>query len=111
MPAVVRTTRLFRANGYSGAPTVQFAVPPLKVAVVTAITIVHGVQATSSEFWVEDDEGGRIAAATDAAGSSLKTFQWTSRWVFLPSETLSPATDSGATTCDFHVAGYLLDLP
>jgi hypothetical protein len=109
--ANVFSTRLFRARGYSGAPSVQFAVPAGFVAVVKAISIVHGVQATTGEAWVEDDEAGQLVAVTTPAGSHREVFTWFGEWVFLPAETLSPATDSVATACDFHVAGFLLTLP
>jgi hypothetical protein len=109
--ANVFSTRLFRAAGYAGAPTVQFACPAGFVAVVKSISIAHGFEITAGQAWVQDDEGGKLVSIQTSAGSANQVFTWFGEWVYLEGETLSPATDSGVTVCDFHVAGYLLTLP
>jgi len=109
MAANPYSSRLFRAAGFAGGPTVFFTAPAGYVTVVKSLSIVIGTTMLEASAWIEDDEGGKLvwAHASDAVETSPNTWQWWGAWVMLPGETLSPAT-SLPTIADFYASGYLL---
>ena len=110
MPFPVYSTRFFRIAGGAGGPTVAFACPLGKVAVVKCMGITIGSTVAEASAWIEADDGSKLmwAHASDTPATAPFTLVEFGEWVLIGTETLAYAT-SAPTIADFWCSGYLFD--